>query len=124
MDKPYILIADDERGIRLLVREFLGQKFRVLEASDGQEAIDMANKYKPYLILMDILMPNVDGYTACSTIKTNPATKRIPVVMVTALGHVLNKQLAESSGTDGYLSKPFLEKELFEIISKFLEIPK
>jgi len=124
MDKPYILIADDERGIRLLAREFLGQKFGVLEASDGQEATDIANKYKPALILMDILMPNVDGYTACSRIKMNPATETIPVVMITALGHELNRKLAESSGADGYLIKPFLEEELFEIISKFLEIPK
>jgi len=99
----------------------LGPKFRLLEASDGQEAIEMANKYKPALILLDILMPNVDGYTACSKIKLNPATKKIPVVIVTALGHELNRKLAKSSGADGYLTKPFLEEELFQVISKFLK---
>jgi len=124
MDKRHILIVDDERGIRMLTKDLLSQKFRILEASDGQEAIDMASKYKPDLILMDVLMPNVDGYTACSTIKTNPATERIPVVMVTALGHELNKKLAQSSGADGYLTKPFLEEELLDTVSKFLEIPK
>lgn len=124
MDKRHILIVDDERGIRMLAKDLLGHKFGVLEASDGQEAIDMANKYKPDLILMDILMPNVDGYTACSTIKTNPATERIPVVMVTALGHELNKKLAQNSGTDGYLTKPFLEEELLDTVSKFVRIPK
>lgn len=124
MDKRHILIVDDERGIRMLAKDLLSHKFGVLEASDGQEAIDMANKYKPDLILMDILMPNVDGYTACSTIKTNPATKRIPVVMVTALGYELNKELAQSSGADGYLTKPFLEEELLDTVSKFVEIPK
>ena len=123
MDKPCILIADDERGIRLLVREFLEQKFTVIEASDGQEATKIASKYKPTLILMDVLMPNVDGYTACSTIKMNSGTKTIPVIMVTALGHELNRKLAESSGADGYLVKPFLEEELLEIISEFVEIP-
>jgi len=124
MDKRHILIVDDERGIRMLTKDLLSQKFRILEASDGQEAIDMASKYKPDLILMDVLMPNVDGYTACSTIKTNQATERIPVVMVTALGHELNKNLAQSSGADGYLTKPFLEEELLDTVSKFLEIPK
>ena len=124
MDKRHILIVDDERGIRMLAKDLLGHKFGVIEASDGQEAIAMANKYKPDLILMDILMPNVDGYTACSTIKTNPATERIPVVMVTALGHELNKKLAQSSGADGYLTKPFLEEELLDTVSKFVRIPK
>ena len=124
MDKRHILIVDDERGIRMLAKDLLGHKFGVIEASDGQEAIAMANKYKPDLILMDILMPNVDGYTACSTIKTNPATERIPVVMVTALGHELNKKLAQSSGADGYLTKPFLEEELLDTVSKFMRIPK
>ena len=124
MGKRHILIVDDERGIRMLAKDLLSHKFGVLEASDGQEAIDMASKYKPDLILMDILMPNVDGYTACSTIKANPATERIPVVMVTALGHELNKKLAQSSGADGYLTKPFLEEELLDTVSKFVRIPK
>jgi len=124
MDKRHILIVDDERGIRMLAKDLLGHKFGVIEASDGQEAIAMANKYKPDLILMDILMPNVDGYTACSTIKTTPATERIPVVMVTALGHELNKELAQSSGADGYMTKPFLEEELLDTVSKFVGIPK
>jgi len=121
MDKLHILIVDDEQGIRLLVKEILGHKYRVLEAGNGQEAIDMANKHKPDLILMDILMPNVNGYDACSTIKTNPATKRIPVVMVTGIGYELNKKLAKSVGADGYLTKPFLEEELLDTISKYLE---
>ncbi len=121
MDKLQILIVDDEEGIRLLVREILVHKYGVLEARDGQEAIDMANKHKPDLILMDILMPNVSGYDACSTIKTNPATKRIPVVMVTAIGYELNKKLAKSVGADGYLTKPFLEEELLDTVSKFLK---
>jgi len=120
MDKLHILIVDDEQGIRLLVREILGHKYGVLEARNGQEAIDMANKHKPDLILMDILMPNVNGYDACSTIKTNPATKRIPVVMVTAIGYELNKNLAKDVGADGYLTKPFLEEELLGTVSKFL----
>lgn len=107
-----------------MARKYLGHKFGVLEACDGQEAIDIANKHKPDLILMDILMPNVDGYTACSTIKTNPATKNIPVVMVTALGHELNKKLAQSVSVDGYLTKPYLEEELLDTISKFIEIPE
>jgi len=63
MKKARILVVDDEQYIRLLARRLLSDKFTVLEGSDGAEAVDMARKHKPDLILMDIMMPNVDGYT-------------------------------------------------------------
>jgi len=107
-----------------LARRLLSDKFAILEASDGEEAVDMARKHKPALILMDIMMPNVDGYCACSTIKTDQSTKRIPVVMLTGIGFELNKKLAKEIGADSYMTKPFTSKELLDTISKFLEIPK
>ena len=124
MEKTSILIVDDEQTIRLLVRRFLSDKFAVLEASDGKEAVDMAHKHKPALILMDIMMPNVDGYTACSILKNNQLTKKIPVIMLTGLGFELNKKLAEEVGADGYITKPFTLEQLLDAIGKFLEIPK
>lgn len=124
MEKQRILIVDDEQIIRLLVKRFLGDKFVVLEAMDGEEAVYMARKHKPSLIFMDILMPNIDGYNACSMIKTNQSTKRIPVVMVTALGYELNKKLAEEVGADGYITKPFTLEKLLDTIGKFVETPK
>jgi len=124
MEKTSILIVDDEQTIRSLVRRFLSDKFAILEASDGEEAVDMARKHKPALILMDIMMPNVDGYRACSTIKTDQSTKRIPVVMLTGVGYELNKKLAKEVGADGYITKPFTLETLLDTISKFLGIPK
>ena len=124
MEKLCILVADDEQHIRLLASRLLSGKFAVLEASDGAEAVDKARQHKPSLILMDIMMPNVDGYCACSTIKTDQSTKRIPVVMLTGIGYELNKKLAKEIGADSYMTKPFTSKELLDTISKFLEIPK
>ena len=124
MEKIRILVTDDEQTVRSLVRRFLSDKFSVLEASDGNEAVDMARKHKPGLILMDIMMPNMDGYTACSTIKTDQSTRRIPVVMLTGLGFELNKKLAEEVGANGYVTKPFTSEELLDAVGKFLEIPK
>ena len=124
MKKACILVVDDEQNIRLLARRLLSDKFTVLEASDGAEAVDMARKHKPDLILMDILMPNVDGYHACSMIKTDQPTMRIPVVMLTGLGYELNKKLAKEIGADGYITKPFTLEKLLDTIGKFLEIPK
>jgi len=120
MDKKKILIADDEQSIRLLVRRLLSQNYIVLEASDGEEAIDIARSQKPDLILMDIMMPKVDGYTACHQIKKDQATKAIPVVMLTGVGHELNKKLSFEVGAKGYITKPFSLQDLLDVIRPLL----
>ena len=119
-----ILIADDEPSIRTLVRRMLGEQHIVLEASDGEETIDIARQQQPDLILMDIMMPKVEGYTACSAIKTNEATKGIPVVMLTGVGHELNKKLAKAMGTDGYITKPFRSQDLLHTIDRLTKSGK
>jgi len=121
MDKQKILIADDEANIRLLVSSMLGKDYIVLGASDGKEAVDIARTQKPDLVLMDIMMPNVDGYTACYTIKQDPVTKAIPVVMLTAIGHELNVKLSQEMGADGYITKPFSIDELLHEVKRVLE---
>ena len=120
MDKKKILIADDEQTVRLLVRRLLSQNYIVLEASDGEEAIDIARSQKPDLILMDIMMPKVDGYTACHQITKDQATKAIPVVMLTGVGHELNKKLSFEVGAKGYITKPFSLQDLLDVIRPLL----
>ncbi len=124
MDKKTILIADDEQSVRLLVKKILGQDYLVLEASDGEVAVDIARTRKPALILMDIMMPKVDGYTACHVIKMDEQTKVIPVVMLTALSHDLNKKLSTQLGADGYITKPFSSSILRNTIGRFLSNKK
>jgi len=87
MDKQKILIADDEPGVRLLVSRILEEEYIVLEAADGEEAIDIAKGQQPALILMDLMMPKMDGYAACHRIKDDQATKEIPVIILTGIGH-------------------------------------
>ena len=101
MNSKRILIVDDEVNIRLLVSSMLGKDYIVLKASDGEEAINIARSQKPDLILMDIMMPNIDGYIACYTIKKDPVTKAIPVVMLTSIGHELNVKLSQEMGANG-----------------------
>ena len=115
-----ILIADDEPSVRLLVKRFLSENYTVLEASNGEEAVSIARTEKPNLILMDILMPKMDGYTACYIIKTDEVTKDIPVIILTAVAHILNKQLGETLDADGYITKPFTFQDLMDTISQFL----
>ena len=118
--KRTILVVDDEPNIRLLAKSILDKDFVVLEASDGDAALNIARSQKPDLILMDIMMPKMDGYTACSTIKTDQKTKAIPVVMVTGVGYQLNKELARQFGANDYLTKPFTPQELLATVDKFL----
>ena len=120
MEKEKVLVVDDEENIRRLLRSMLGNKYIVLEAKDGKAATDIVRSQKPDIILMDIMMPNMDGYTACHTIKQDLATKMIPVIMVTAVGQELNKKLAQEMGADGYITKPFSADELLRQVKQVL----
>jgi len=113
-DKQKILVADDELYIRLLVKDILEPEFHVLEASNGEEAVTIARNEHPDLVLMDILMPKLDGYTACYAIKNNELTKDIPVVMLTGVGHELNRQLSQEMGATAYITKPFNPENLLD----------
>lgn len=117
--KKRIIIADDEWHIRQLVKSALGTDYIILEASDGEEAINMARTQKPVLILMDILMPKLDGYTACYEIKNDEATRTVPVVMLTGIGHELNKRLSQEMGADGYITKPFDIQDLLDEVKQY-----
>lgn len=120
-----ILIVDDEPSVRSLVKKLLGKKYTILEASDGKEAVSMALSHQPDLILMDILMPKMDGLTACYTIKMNQATKSIPVIMLTAVDYELNKKLSQDvMGAHGYITKPFSSQELMDAVGQFMAVPK
>lgn len=116
-----ILIADDEATVRALVKRLLSKNYAILEADNGEEAVRVAVNQKPDLILMDILMPKMDGLTACYAIKRNQATKEIPVVMLTAVDYELNRKLSQDvMGAQGYVTKPFNSQALMTIIGKFL----
>ena len=118
--KKKVLVVDDDPSVRYSVKRVLGDSYTVIEANNGKEAVDLAQRRKPTIILMDMMMPEKDGLTACAEIKANEATKAIPVVMLTGTGYELNKKLAESIGASGYITKPFKPQELLEIISKIL----
>ncbi|MGB2856861.1 MAG: response regulator [Dehalococcoidia bacterium] len=120
MDKKKILIADDETGIRLTLGRILDKDYVVLEATNGEEAVEIAKVQKPDLILMDLIMPKMDGYAACSQIKADEATKGIPVVILTAVGNELNKKFATEMGAEGYITKPFNIQELMDVITPLL----
>jgi two-component system, OmpR family, alkaline phosphatase synthesis response regulator PhoP len=120
-NKKKVLVVDDELGVRRLVRQILSQNYAVLEAQDGEEAVNIARNQDPDLILMDMMMPKMDGLTACRAIKQDQATKGIVVVMLTAIGYDLNRKLAENvAGASAYMTKPFDSQELLSTVGRLL----
>ncbi|MFC1933971.1 PleD family two-component system response regulator [Chloroflexota bacterium] len=120
MAKVILIVDDDPKSLKLAKDLLQVSGYATIEATDGKQGVELAKARKPDLILMDIMMPNMDGYTACRAIKTDKATMRIPVIMLSALGYELNKELGKSVGADGYVTKPFSHQELLNATSKFL----
>lgn len=108
-----IIVVDDDLAIQTLIKVNLElQKHRVLTANDGVEGYALIQQELPDLIILDVMMPNADGYTVCQRVRKNPATEHIPVLMLTALGVVEDKVKGFDVGADDYLVKPFELPEL------------
>ena len=120
ISRKKILVVDDEPNIRQLSRKILTKKFDVLEAEDGRQAIEIAGTQQPDVILMDMMMPKMDGLTACYAIRNGTTTKSIPVVMVTAIGFDLNIKFSQQMGANAYLTKPFNAKDLLDKIAQVI----
>ena len=108
-----ILVVDDEDEVRAGLREFLeGMDYAISEAADGAEALAKTFTEKPHMILLDLRLPKVDGYQVCQTLKGNPITSGIPIIMLTALNATPNKIKGIEFGADDYVDKPFDLDEL------------
>jgi CheY-like chemotaxis protein len=119
-----ILIADDEvYMLRLLEMTFKKGGFTVVSCRDGQEALAQAAATKPQLIVLDVMMPGLDGLGALRQLKGNPATRDIPVVVLSAKGHALTKVEAEQAGAVMFLAKPFSPNQLLSEVQKILGLP-
>ena len=117
-----ILIADDEPHMLKFI-EFTLRKgnFEILKASDGAQALEVAEAQKPNVIVLDVLMPGMDGVTALKQLKENPELKMIPVILLTARGHTLDPEEARKAGASCYLTKPFSPTELLKQVQQFAE---
>lgn len=116
-----ILVVEDELTNREVAEVILeSQGFEVLVASNGQEGVELAQRTRPDLIVMDILMPILDGLSATRELKSDPATAHIPVLAVTAKASNSDREAAEAAGCDGFLAKPYRNKALLEAVRQLL----
>ncbi|GAA3997046.1 diguanylate cyclase [Comamonas faecalis] len=102
-----VLIVDDEKHNRLLLTELFAGQYRVIQAKNGAQAIELAQQHQPDLILLDVLMPDMDGMAVVRTLKREDRTRQIPVVFITALDSAADEELGLELGAVDYITKPF-----------------
>ena len=117
-----IVIIDDDLDMLQLMKTMLGQAYEVSGTPDPTQAVDLVQHIRPDLILLDLMMPDIDGWTLYKAIRENELTQHIPVIIVTAKTNALDKVLGlQIAHVDGYLNKPFSHAELLGSVNKALE---
>src|SRR3989304_7329880 len=120
--KKRVLLAEDHPGtIEVMQMELEVLGYDVTVAQDGQEAVQKATADPPDLIVMDILMPKMNGFQATARIRQNPRTKNIPILAATALARPGDREKCLESGCDGYIAKPFNHRQLGAAIDRVFE---
>ncbi len=127
--KESILIVEDEKNILELVKYNLEQEgFRILTAASGDLGLESAQKNKPSLIILDLMLPEIDGIEICKILKQDQKTASIPIIMLTAKSQEADKVLGLELGADDYMTKPFSPRELVArvkvVLRRFKEQPK
>lgn len=120
-----ILIVDDEEPLRLLVRATLEDesgegRYEIIEAADGNEALEVARREQPELILLDIQMPGLSGLEVCKMLKDDPVTSDLTIVMLTAKGQQSDRERGFAAGADDYFAKPFSPLELLQLVDRVM----
>lgn len=116
-----ILIADDEEDVKIVVQLYLESKgYEVVTAFDGLDAVDKVKAEKPDLVLLDIMMPILDGFEVARKLKADPQTASIPIIMLSASAHAESKQRGMQAGAVDYIVKPFVPENLESVIRKTL----
>ena len=119
-----ILICDDDPVIlRLLEVNLQLEGFNVLLAHHGEEALEVATRETPDLIVLDIMMPRLDGYQTCKRLKGQESTKDIPVIFLSAKAQASDVELGKSYGVDDYLTKPFTKESLLKAVATHVARP-
>ncbi len=121
MSKGKILVVDDEIYIVHILDFSLGMEgYEVVTALDGEQALEKLVSERPDLIVLDIMMPKLDGYEVCKSIKSNSETRHIPVILLSAKGRNVDQKLGFDVGADDYITKPFSPRKLVERINQLL----
>jgi len=122
VDKKRILLVDDEKDLVETVSFRLqANNYAVIFAYDGQEGLEKAKKENPDLIILDLMLPKMDGYKVCGLLKADARYNKIPIIMFTARAQESDIKMGEEAGADAYITKPFEPQVLLEKIKELLK---
>jgi len=117
-----ILIVDDEPNVVVPIQFLMEQQgYRTMMAERGEDALDMILKYKPDLILLDIMLPGIDGYEVCEIVRLNPDFRNVKIIFLTAKGREVEIAKGMALGADAYIIKPFSNAEVVAKVKELLE---
>jgi CheY-like chemotaxis protein len=120
-DEKRVLVADDDPVILRLIQVNLElEGYQVLTANNGEEAVETATAEHPDLVILDIMMPRMDGYQACEQLKADAATRNIPIVFLSAKAQQADIEKGKSYGVQEYLTKPFDPTELLDVVDRLV----
>lgn len=123
-NKKKVLIIDDEKDmVKVLEGRLNGIGYETIVATDGQEGLEKARLEIPALILLDLMLPKMDGYKVCRMLKFDKKFKKIPIIIITARSQTADKKLGQEVGADAYITKPFKPNQLIEKIQEFIGKP-
>lgn len=117
-----LLVDDNEQNLELLQAYLEDVGCRIRTSTDGEEAMNLVAEEPPDLVVLDVMMPRMSGFQVCSKIKSDPAVRDVPVVMVTALNEISDVERAVESGADDFLTKPVLKIELLTRVKSLLRV--
>lgn len=115
-----ILAVDDNPTNIAIIEEMLGEACALTMANSGEQALDLLTELKPDVILLDVMMPGIDGYETCRQIRTNPAWRDVRIIMVSARAMESEQNVGYEAGADDYLTKPFAEEQLLAKLREHL----
>jgi len=119
---PKILIVDDEPFVvRMLKDKFQNAGLDVISAVNGKEAVELAQAERPHLIIMDWMMPEMNGIDACMSIRSDPAHAKTPIIMLTAKGQEIDEKKGLEVGANYYITKPFSPRMILRLVQTCLE---
>jgi len=120
MKQKVLIVEDNPLNMRLIEMILKANSYTLLKATDGEEALDIATRERPDLVLMDIRLPKVSGLEVARRLKENPALSHIPIIALTAHAMKGDKEKATEAGCDSYLSKPINTRELPRLVADML----
>lgn len=124
MAEPVVLVVDDSPTVRKIVQLTLQrERIRVVTAGDGLSALSAVADAQPDLILLDIMLPHMDGYNICHLVRNNPEYRDLPIIMLSGKDGIFDKMRGKLAGSTEYITKPFDSAELMQTVRRYLETP-